>query len=407
MKNSTNLSDITHNFWQLSSIQMAGGIISIPILSVGPMIALSSGIINAILSIILGNFILLIMSLAIVLMAYKHRLNAVENAKKIIGKKAGRILAFFILISMIGWLARQLSSGMDKIRMFLFFDNFEIGPLIGVISALILLSGIKGLKRISQIAMIPLVIFVIIIMTYVGFKSSFPNYPAFSKLDLFGIAPVMGVLIASIIDYPTFYRHSKTKKDAIISLFMLFFMTVFLQIAAVFLFDISTNNNPNIMHLLMENPVICAVTLLFLFISMICSIAWNMYAASVGWESLFPRFKGRTEYALIGLVAIALMANIQLENFLIFINSILDTFISAIGGVLVFEYFNNRLEQKKIYGKEKIFFISSWFLAGSLALVFQNFLKKISIDGVIIGFCIGFILSAVFLKAWKIYRKTS
>jgi purine-cytosine permease-like protein len=386
---------------------MAGGIISIPVLSVGPLIALTSGAMNAVLSIFLGNFIILIMSLAIVLMSYKHRLNAVENAKKIVGKKAGRILAFFILISMIGWLARQLSSGMDKIRMCSIFENFEVGPLIGVVSALILLSGIRGLKKISQIALIPLIAFVLILMSYIGFKSSFPDYPGFLKLNLLGIAPVVGVLVASIVDYPTFYRHSKTKKDALISLFMIFFVTVFLQIAAVFLFDMSSQDSVNVMQILMANPLICTITLLFLFISMICSIAWNMYAASVGFESLFPKFKGRTEYALIGLVAIALIANIQLETFLIFINSVFDVFISAIGGVLVFEYFNNRLEQKQIYGKEKIFFVTSWFLSALCALSLQNLFNQLSIDGVISGCFFGFIFAAIFLKAWKIYKRAN
>jgi hypothetical protein len=68
MNKTQNLPDITQNFWQLFSIQMAGGIISIPVLSVGPLIALTSGAMNAVLSIFLGNFIILIMSLAIVLM---------------------------------------------------------------------------------------------------------------------------------------------------------------------------------------------------------------------------------------------------------------------------------------------------------------------------------------------------
>jgi len=405
MNKKNHLSDITHNFWQLFSIQMAGGIISVPVLAVGPLVAKSSGSVNAILSIFLGNFIILIMSLAIVLMSYKHRLNAVENAKKIVGKTAGRILAFFILISMIGWLARQLSSGMDKIRMCSIFEHFEVGPLIGVISALILLSGIRGLKKISQVVTLPLIVFVLILMSYIGDKTTFSTYPSFSNLNLWGVAPVLGALIASIVDYPTFYRHSKAKKDSIISLLMIFFATVFLQIAAVFLFDLSTSDSSKIMQLLMADTFICTITLLFLFTSMICSISWNMYAASVGWVSLFPKFKGRTEYALIGLVAVALIANVQLEELLIFTNSIFDVFISAIGGVLVFEYFSNRLEQKQIYGKEKKFFVSSWFLASFLALSFQYLFTKWNIDGVIGGFFFGFILAAVFLKSWKIYRR--
>lgn len=93
------LADKSQRWWHLSSIQLAGGIISIPVISIASDIFLSSGIANTILSIIIGNFIVLLVSYFIISMSFENRLNAVENAQQFIGKSAGRVLAFFILLT--------------------------------------------------------------------------------------------------------------------------------------------------------------------------------------------------------------------------------------------------------------------------------------------------------------------
>ena len=52
----------------------------------------------------------------------------------------------------------------------------------------------------------------------------------------------------------------------------------------------------------------------FLIIGTLGGAAWNIYAASVGWESLFPMLKGRVEYAVIGLSAIVLLGSLPVKE---------------------------------------------------------------------------------------------
>lgn len=66
-------------------------------------------------------------SLCIVLMSFEGRLNAIENATQFVGKTGGRILAFFVLVTMIAWLPRQLSPATQLLQAFSFFSSFNIG----------------------------------------------------------------------------------------------------------------------------------------------------------------------------------------------------------------------------------------------------------------------------------------
>ena len=135
--NSDALADKSQKWWHLSCIQLAGGIISVPVISITSNIVLSSGILNTLLSIVIGNFIILLISYFIVSMSFEKRLNAVENATQYIGKTGGRVLAFYVLITMIGWVAWELISGEKLLLIFPLFSKFSSGSLIGAAAALI------------------------------------------------------------------------------------------------------------------------------------------------------------------------------------------------------------------------------------------------------------------------------
>ncbi len=210
-----------------------------PILSIGPQIVVTSGVLNAILSILIGNFIILFISYALVGMSIKNRLNAVENAQQIVGKSWGRVLAFFILVAMIGWLARQLSVSLQKLNLYPFFSNFNVGPLLGTVAALALLFGVRGLKFVCVIATVTLLFLTALLLVFIEPTTPYKEIPTSIALDLTGISIVVTSLIASIIDYPTFFRHSKSKKDALIAILAIFFVTIAIQIAAILIFKIT------------------------------------------------------------------------------------------------------------------------------------------------------------------------
>lgn len=400
---SSALNDKSQRWWYLSSIQLAGGIISIPVISIGSEVLFSNGIVNTLISILLGNLIILIMSYLVILMSYKNRLNAVENAAQFIGKIGGKVLAFFILTTMIGWVAWELSAGEKFLRMYPFFSKFSIGSIVGVIASLILLTGIKGLKKMSIIVIVPLLILFFIIIYYINPSSSI-NIKEYSSnnnvFDLSGLSLVISSSVGAVVDYPTFFRHSKTKKDALIAIVVIFIVTVIMQLSGVLLFKMITSNQ-SIANFISYDNTFSKIIVLFLILSMIASVCWNIYAASVGWESLFPFFKDRTEYALIGLVATVLISYIQLQEMLIPIATLSDAILSALSGVLIFEFISTRTV--KFDRKSFIYNNLSWFISAILAIsAYFNYVLHRT-ECIFIGLLAGFVTSAIFFVAKRIY----
>ena len=110
--------------------------------------------------------------------------------------------------------------------------------------------------------------------------------------------------------------------------------------AGVYLFSaFSDESGRDIVSLLSINKIIKFVLILFVIISMTTTTTWNAYAASVGWESLFPVYKDRTEYAVIGLVATVILGTPEIELFIISATMLFNAVVSAVGGVIVFQFF--------------------------------------------------------------------
>lgn len=397
--------DKHQRWWHLSSIQLAGGIISIPVIAIGSQIFLSSGLLGTVLSILIGNLINLVISYIFISMSFKKRLNAVENATQFLGKIGGKALAFFILTTTIGWVAWELFAGVNLLKIHPFFSKISIGTIIGTIASLILLYGIRGLKILCELTIFPLIVLLVLVVYISG--PSDDNIPFLQKGKLFSLAGISLVLsssIAAIVDYPTFFRHSKTRKDWLIALVVIFVVTSLVQFLGVFLWRLFASDNQLISHLIFSNGVHAVIIFSFLIISMIASLSWNVYAASVGWESLFPVFKDRTEYAVIGLLATLLFTFVPLENLFILVAKLSDTVICGMGGAIIFDFINKR--KSEFFGNFKFRrFLSinlSWIIAALIGIMtyFHFFFAKD--NSVLISLIAGFIIQAVNSKVCSI-----
>jgi len=398
--------DSSQRWWSLSSIQLAGGIISVPILTTGAQIALSHGIKDAFFSIILGNGLLFLISISIVLMGYKNRLNAVENAEQIIGKKGGRVLAFLILITMIGWLPRQLFAGSELLKMMPAFSKIQIGSLIGGFASLLTLWGIKGLKTACLIATIPLMVISVILLFIINPHAL--HYELFTiptKIDLSGTSLIVAILVASIIDYPTFFRHGKTKKHVVVALIVIPVITMLMQVVGMFLTQSYLTNNQLFSDMIFHNQAHAILLSVFLILSMITSAAWNIYAASIGWESLFPTHKGRIQYAVIGLTATVLFGAVDIGDIIVPMTHLFDTLISGIGGVLVFEFLRGKISQREISSKDKLCNNLYWAAGAVVGLLtyFDFFLSNHY--STIVSLIAGFIFALLVTEFRQVYRR--
>ena len=394
--------DSSQRWWSLSSIQLAGGIISVPILTTGAQIALSHGIKDAFFSIIFGNGLLFLISISIVLMGYKNRLNAVENAEQIIGKKGGRVLAFLILITMIGWLPRQLFAGSELLKMMPAFSKVQIGSLIGGFASLLTLFGIKGLKTACLIATIPLMVISVILLFIINPHAL--HYELFSiptKIDLSGTSLIVAILVASIIDYPTFFRHGKTKKHVVVALIVIPVITMLMQVVGMFLTQSYLTNKQMFSDVIFHNQAHAVLLSVFLILSMITSAAWNIYAASIGWESLFPAYKRRIQYAVIGLTATVLFGAVDIGDIIVPMTHLFDTLISGIGGVMVFEFLRGKISEREISSKDKLCNNLYWAAGAVVGLLtyFGFFLSNHY--STIVSLVGGFIIALLFTQFGK------
>ncbi|MBU6383959.1 MAG: hypothetical protein KGR16_06565 [Verrucomicrobia bacterium] len=396
--------DHSQHWGHLSSIQLAGGIISVPLIAIGAEILLADGIIGAFFSIILGNLIIFGISLCIVLMSYHNRLNAIENAEQFVGKIGGRILAFFVLITMIGWLPRQLAPASQLLQIFPFFSSFNIGALLGALASLVLLFGIKGLKTLCYFSIIPMVILFLLVLLDVEWQSTnksitFPNQFGFS-----GVSLIVSSLIASVIDFPTFFRHSRSKKDSVIALVVILVGTIVIQCTGLFLYHLFLVDTVFISGLMARGETPAILISAFLILSIVTSAAWNIYAASVGWESLFPRFKDRTEYAVIGLTATLIFTSVYMRGALVTVTNVFDTIISGIGGVLVFEYLRMQFLREESLSSEVLYNNGSWWLGGAVGLIIY-FGTSISYYSTFVSLVAGFGVIWIIIQLRKVYGR--
>lgn len=409
------------NYYALSSIQLAGGNWGIPVMAASVSLYLRFGLGFSLFSIFLGNLLILIGYYYFVKMSSGGRLNAVQNIERFFGIISGKFFAFIILISMIGWLAlglERLSQGLDKLSFDLPGVNIQI--VVGCLAAIALLFGVKGLRILScflapVILAILLICFIVVGAKY-GFNLEAPRER--SSFSLIGIIPIVVVLLDSILEYPTFYQHSKSLRHSITSLLIVFLGTV---IGQVFIIYIGQGNEESAFTLInpqmFDNLFLNSLSATVLILGTLGASAWNIYAASIGWESLFPRFKDRTEYAVIGLAAIILFNALPVKQVLGHIVELGAILIVSAVVIMLCNYLMAAHEMKRSekhdYKGEKhayermplgILLMNnfSWVLGSSLGVLckFQAWFHDV--DPLIISFVVSGGTTFILLMAWEV-----
>jgi cytosine permease len=317
--------DTQQNSYQLSAIQLAGGNWGMPVMGVAVNLYLSVGFGLTVSSILIGNLFILVAYYFFVKMSSSTRINAVQNVERHLGKVSGRFFAFVILITMIGWLAvglQRLAEGLDGLSFSL--PGVNINIIVGCVASIVLLFGIKGLRVLMSIIAPVILVGLLLCFVLVGAKSGYTiNAPLIPRtFTLSGLIPIIIVLLDSVIEYPTFYRHSRSLRHSITSLMIVFIGTCAAQILIIFIGQGDEISRTTLISAQMfDQPVLSSLAIALLILSTLGASAWNIYAASVGWESLFPQFKDRTEYAVIGLSAIILLVALPVGSIL---NHIVD-----------------------------------------------------------------------------------
>ena len=332
------LLDTNENYWSLSCIL---GFLGIPGMILGNQLAQTYGVLFAVTSIFIGNLILWVVGMGIVSMT-QGKSHAIDNIKKHFGKISSFLAISLFILAFLMWYTFQLSSTVSRTcQVFQFHEDWKVGLVLGGIVAAISLGGFKALK---WACLVGLPILVGISLYYIASSKSPIQYVSNPHFSLFAVLSIIMACLAGTVNFPTFFRHSRSKTDAIIALALIMLFHAFLQVSTIFYgIDILSINVVEAKQQHMISNLVLSTS--FLLISFFCTNLINVYFISACWEKLFPRDCGTKKYvicAVMGTIAyiylemtntmerISLIANAITYSMAILVLSLLINFVITI-----------------------------------------------------------------------------
>ena len=328
------------NWWQISAIQI-GGVICLPVIMIGQTLSQHYGFLSAVVSIILGNAILLLLGLVTVKMCHTNRKTTMQNAEEYFGRKGASFFAVAMIVSLVGWFGIQLNmmslgvldllSVTESRDTWLVFLNLSLGSLITYVA----LNGIRGVEILANVSL-P---FLLLTLGYAIFSVEPKNVMEGPQtFSIGGTSLVLALAIAFIIDLPTYYRHARTSKDGFISIALICGIVLpVLEIIGVYL--ATGNAGGNILEVLKrEDGFIWNMWVsIFLVLAGWTTNNINLYSASICLQSIFKNVSPKKATLCIGFAGTLLSSYDLLSN----LELVLDTvgiFIASMGSVVLTRY---------------------------------------------------------------------
>jgi len=328
------------NFWQLASILTVSG--NLPNMTLGGRLLREYSPGTVFTSICVGNLILWLVGVVIISMSYRDRLNAVDNAKKYIGKLGGISVALVFMFSFLIWFLVQINQATQPIvslfpgKGVLANANIFIrfGAAAGLLISLLAIGGVRLIKWIN-VLVLPLIF---AYHFYAIFTST--NPPVFTGNWTLALPAVLYTLIMPLpgtVNLPTFFRYSRSLADSFLALTLIALFQIFLQTSGMWMrFDETMNlsfSEYTGFSLLAKSILIA-----FVLLMLICGNLVNIYFASASWETIMPVLGKQKEYTIIGLVGTAAYTFIQISQPMLFIVTLTNSFIASLGIVLLISF---------------------------------------------------------------------
>jgi purine-cytosine permease-like protein len=329
------------NWWTLSTIQI-GGVICLPVIMIGQTLSQHYGFMAAVISILIGNAILLLLGLVTVKMSHSNRKTTMENAGDYFGEKGASFFALAMIISLVGWFGIQLNmmslgvldllSVKEARESWLLILNLGLGGLITYVA----LNGIKNIGILANVSL-P---FLLLTLGYAIYTVD-PKYAVLNESPTFsigGTSLVIALAIAFVVDLPTYYRFAKSAKDGLISISLIFVLVLpLLEIIGVYL--TTGNADGNILEVLKrENAVLWNSWIaLFLILAGWTTNNLNLYSAAICLQSIFKEMSEKKATLWIGLAG-TFLSCYDLLNHLELVLDVVGIFIASMGSVVITRY---------------------------------------------------------------------
>ncbi len=404
------LPDLKQSWWQLAAIQLTG-ITSLPILTASILIINNSNFISAFLTLILANIFLWIIRLLIINMSFQGRKSAIDLSRDYFGTFGTYLIGILLLLSTLAWFVMQntlASNGLSALILIeenLGINRFiQIGVLIGILSTFFCMNGIKVIKWVSVISL-P-ILFITIIGIFLGSDPALPR-KANNIISISGLPIILTTSLGITVDIPTFFRHSKSKKESTIAISMIQVLSFCIGLAGIFLgsviepwLGINTSNNQIIDNILLRSSLI-----IFIFISAICANITNVYSSSVAWELIAPIFAGIKEYLILGLgltISFILIANIFSMEILA---DLTDYSLVNLCFVLIFGYLWYLFIKRPPNSSEKTLYFVTWLLATTINILQILDIILLKTSPLLIGFILVFCIIAIIAPLMWLFER--
>ncbi len=389
------------NCFQLASIQSGGPGLSVII--IGKQLAEQYGAGTTICSILLGNLILWLIGIAIISMVERRQANAIDNFKNYIGKYGGMLAALVLIVAFLNWYAFQINFSMRELNGLFQFDlsgrqegiGVKFGAALGLLTALLSIGGIRLLKWIA-VSCLPLLFF------YHLYWLIKPDVAISIKgtwgLSFPAVLTTVLILLPGVINFPTFFRHSRSKAHSYLAITLLSLLVSFFEISTIWMQFLSTPGK----------GLVLPITIFVVLILTICNLL-NIYLASACWKTFVPQYEGGKEFAIIGLFGTLVYTFIQISTPVQFLMDLTNAYIACLGVVLLMAYLIRIIVKHRPRPLEKGISLATWLFGCLVATVYEvnHFLQ--GVDALLVGInaSLLFFLCVIFVEetAWAVRKK--
>lgn len=365
------IKDGSQNFWQLASI--AGMALGFPAMVIGGQLAKQYGPETALTSVVIGNFILWLIGLAMVSMA-QNRIHAIGNIREYLGEITAGIAAVLWVCIFLIWYILQINGVSGAVaNFFQIQDQWRIGAGLGFFITVLGLGGIRLIKWFCVISLPFLVFFVIYVTLFSKYTVQFSGTWGVSVPAILSIVLIW---LPFGVNLPTFFRYSRSQSDSILGLSL---MTIFHMVFQIFTIIIGVQDSIGIIYkyslpnMSIDNFMVIA----FILSSYCCVNLLNIYFASVAWETIIPQHRGSKEYLVIGLLGTSLYIFLykypvyHFYNSIQFLADILVSFIVSLVFVLLISFLMKIVIKHRLRFLEKLWNSLCWLLGCIAAIIVQ------------------------------------
>ncbi|MCX6989871.1 MAG: hypothetical protein NTX49_02220 [Chlamydiae bacterium] len=275
--------DKSQSFWQLAFIQSSAQ--GLPVILVGGKIAQTYGAGAAILAILIGNLVLWVIGIAIILMAFRGRKNAIQNIEEYVGFWPSILACLVLTAAFLSWFMLQnknFAAALGPLPHLKGTPQIEYTTMLSFGISFLAYWGIRLIKKVSCLFPFLLGYVVYSMITY----SSPISLVGTWAISFPAIVAIIALTLPGIMNLPTFFRHARSVSDGILALTL---MTIFVSLFQIFsVVMVITDPSDFFAKVLPMNPGFFSYLLPmgFIVISLISVNLVNIYFASAGWETI-------------------------------------------------------------------------------------------------------------------------